>query len=113
MDSGNLWNLPVRPEVLEQAGPLGSFMRHTTTMVSPNVPRYVSTGIFPERDWADLRAEPTLANAAAHRKYLEMLSFEAHALHQWSSMISAQITAECEQAHQQMVIILEKIAAAN
>ena len=32
---GNLWNLNLRSEVLEQAGPLGSFMRHTTSMAIP------------------------------------------------------------------------------
>ena len=46
--SGNLWNLLLRPEVFEEAGPWGSLTRRTTTMASPNVPRYVSTGPFPE-----------------------------------------------------------------
>ena len=111
--SGNLWNLPLRPEQLDEAGPLASFMRHVTTTASPNVPHYVSTGIFPVRDLADLSTEPTLQNVIAHQKYLEMLSFEAHALHQWSRMIPEQITAEREQTHLQLATMLEKMAASQ
>ena len=102
--SGNLWNFPLRPEVLEDAGPLGSLTRRTTTLASPNVQRHATTGVLPVRD-------VVLANIIAHQKYLEMLSFEQHTLHQRSRMISEQIIAEPEQVHGQLATMLEKIAA--
>ena len=43
---------------LEEAGLLGSFTRHTTTMASPNVPRCVSTCRFPITDLADWMLSP-------------------------------------------------------
>ena len=58
---------------LEGSGPLCSFVRHTTTMASPNVPDYVSKGLFPPRSLSDVSTEPTLSNIMAHQKYLPQL----------------------------------------
>ena len=43
--SGNLWNLPLIER--DVPGPLGSPLRHTTTMQSPMTPNYVATQKFP------------------------------------------------------------------
>ena len=51
---GNLWNLSLRENDVDAYGPLG-FLRHATTMASPTVPRYVSTGKFPVKSLSDLR----------------------------------------------------------
>ena len=78
----------LRHDNLEQVGPLGSFMRHTTSMASPNIPRYAQTGHWPPCRITGLHTTSTIDNAFAHQRYLEMLNFESHLLHQWSSMIA-------------------------
>ena len=59
----------------------------------------------------DLNTPTSLENAMAQQYYLEMLSFEAHSLHEWSSTIAEQIIAESEQAHHQLARILDGLAA--
>ena len=54
--SGNLWNLNLRSEVLEQAGPLGSFMRHTTSMATQT--SLVMYGQWPVRHLRDFARLP-------------------------------------------------------
>ena len=71
---------------------------------TPNV--RVRNDQFFVRSVADLHTAPSLENAMAHQRYLEMLSFEAH-----SRMISEQITAEREQTHNQLAAILDGYAA--
>ena len=71
--SGNLWHLPLRHEVLEEAGPVGSLMRHTTTMASPSVLHCVQMGLFPPRNlanpwaqgWYDMQANGIAAEHCA------------------------------------------------
>ena len=61
--TGNLWNLNLRPDILDQVGPLGSLTRHTASMASPNIPRYVHTGQWPARRISDLLTAPNIDNA--------------------------------------------------
>ena len=63
--SGNLWNLSLREKDIACQGPLGSFVRHTTSMYTPNVPHYVVTQKFPVKNLSDLRQEPTIENIIA------------------------------------------------
>ena len=92
-----LWKLNTRPPVLEQVGPVGSFIRHmvhANPMVSPNLPRHARTGHWPVRNFRDLNTFPGIENAMVHRRYFEQLSFEAQALHQCSRMIAERIQDE-------------------
>ena len=91
----NLWNLNLRREVLEQAGPLGSLMRHTTSVADPNIPRYARTGQWPVCHLRDLNAFPNI-DAMAHQHYLEQLSFQTQILNQWTRMTADQIDDERE-----------------
>ena len=73
--SGNLWNLDI-PTLSINPGPMGSLMRHVTTMLSPTNPSYVTTRQWPVPSINQLRTDPTLENIAAHQAYLEKLQFE-------------------------------------
>ena len=110
---GNLWNLNLRAPALEQAGPVGSFIRHTTSMAIPNFPRYARTGQWPVRSLRDLNTFPSIENAMAHQRYFEQLSFEARSLHQWSRMITERINDEREMAHNNLAGILESLSSAH
>ena len=57
---GNLWNLNLRPNALEQAGQLEEFTKHTTTgMFSPNVLRHVRTDRHIDGNLSHLLASPS------------------------------------------------------
>ena len=60
---------------------------------------------------SDLLTAPTIDNAMAHQRYLEMLSFEAHSLHPWSRIFAEHINDEREGAHHLLESILDRIAA--
>ena len=97
-------------------GPLGSFLRHTTTMQSPNVPNYVTTQKYPVARVAELRTEPTAENIIAHQSYLECLQFEQNSVRCWSNMIQDQIMGEANQVYSQlgrMMLTLEQRERAN
>ena len=70
---GNLWNISTIERDIPS--PLGSFLRHTTTVQSPNVPNYVTTQKYPVVRVADLRTEPTAENSMAHQSYPRALAF--------------------------------------
>ena len=100
--SGNLWNLDI-PTVSTNPGPMGSFMRHVTTMLSPTNPSYVTTRQWPVPSITQLRTDPTFENIAAHQAYLEKLQFKQNTLRSWSHMVQDQIMGEAAQIHHQLV----------
>ena len=66
---GNLWNLDI-PTVSTIPSPLGSSMRHMTTMHSPSNPSYVTTNAeFPIEHITQLRTDPTFENVMAHQSF--------------------------------------------
>ena len=78
--SGNLWNLDI-PTVATIPGPMGSFTRHVTTMLSPTNPSYVTTRQWPVPSVTQLRTDPTFENKfAAHQAYLDKLQFGQNTL---------------------------------
>ena len=90
--SGNLWTLTC--EERDIPGPLGSFLRHTSSMLSPNLPTYTTVRKQPVYRVSDLRQEPTVENVIAHHSYLEYLQFEKSSLRWWSNMVQNQIMGE-------------------
>ena len=109
--SGNLRSLSLSETDVACQGPLGSFLRHTTSMQSPNVPNYVLMQKFPVQNLSNLRQEPIIHSIIVHQSYLEYLQFEQSCLHHWSNMISEQIMGETQQTHQQLVRMLATLEA--
>ena len=84
-------------------GPLGSFMRHVTTMKLPTNPSYVTTLQLPVNSSTQLRTDRTFENIAAHQAYLERLQLEQNTLRSWSNMIQDPRMGEADQVHNQKV----------
>ena len=101
---GNLWNLDI-PTASTIPGPMGSFMRHVTTMISPNNPSYVTTARWPVDHITQLRTDPTFDHIAAHQAYWEKLQLEQNSLRILVEHDSGsnQIMGEAHQVHDQMV----------
>ena len=77
--SANLWNVDIADR-FRKPGPMASFLRHVTSMQSPNNPTYVDTRIYPVFDVRELRREATLKTVAAGQRYLKRLQFEMRTL---------------------------------
>ena len=97
--SGNLSNHSCQER--HTPGPLGSFLRHTSNMLSPNVHNYVTMRKPPVYSVSDLRQEPTIDNSIAHHSYLDYLQFEQNSLRCWSNMLEDQIMVEVQQAREE------------
>ena len=92
--AANLWHL----DTMERAhtpGPMASFLRHVSTMQSPDFPSYAS---FPQpaEDIRDLRKEASLENRAELRRYLEKLQFESTTLRMWYSGLQDEMMDEAQ-----------------
>ena len=88
---------------------MASFLRHVTSMQSPNNPSYVDTRIRPVPDIRDLRREANLENVAARQRYLEKLQFEMNSLRSWSNTTQDQIMGEAQQVHLQMMRMIREL----
>ena len=74
------------PQKNRKPRPMLSFLRHVTSMKSPNNPSYVANHKWPVTDLQYLRIEATFENIAAHQAYLEKLQFEQNTLRSWSKI---------------------------
>ena len=106
--AASLWNLDIM-ERAHNPEPMESFLRHVSTMESPNNPSYLYDGPQPVDDTRDLRREASLENLAELQRYLEKLQFEHTTLRLWSNGIQDQIMDEFQRVHAYMMRMTEEL----
>ena len=88
---------------------MASFLRHVSTMESPDNPSYLSSGPQPVDDVRDLRREATLENLADLQRYLEKLQFESTTLRMWYNGLQDQIMDESQKIHLYMMRMIGEL----
>ena len=94
---------------LEQAGPMGSFIKHASGLFSPNLHQYGRTPQWPMRNLRDLSTFLSIDNALL----LEQLILESQLLHQWTRMLAERIQEEHKWAHNNLGVIRDSFASAS
>ena len=92
-----------------QAGPMASFLRHVSTMESPDNPSCLNNDPQPVDHIGDLRREATLENLAEHQRYLEKLQFESTTLRLWCNGLQDQIMDESQRVHIYMMRMIREL----
>ena len=88
---------------------MASFLRHVTTMQSPENPSYLNNGPPPANDIRELRREASLENLAALQRYLEKLQFEANTLRMWYDGLQDEIMDEAQKVHLHMMRMIGEL----
>ena len=91
----NICHLDVKRSA-RRPGPIASFLRHCSTMESPNVPSYVRGGPQPADDIVFLCRDASMENLQHLQRYSEKFQFETTCGHLWANEIQYQIMDEHE-----------------
>ena len=88
---------------------MASFLRHVSTMQSPDNLSYLNNGPQPAEDIRDLRREATLENLAELQRYLEKLQFESSTLRMWYNGLQDEIMDESQKVHLYMMRVIGEL----